>query len=190
MPGQKKPSDNYLLSRLANGDMEAYEAVFTRYYATLCAYARLFVRGGEIGENIVQDLMLYLWENRTTLRITDSLPKYLFSAVRNRCLNHLNHEMIERRVLGHIHQKLHDAFESPDFYVVEELQEKIRTAVAELPKTYREAFERNRFGRQTYEEIAAELDVSVKTVDYRIQQSLKILRIKLRDYLPLLALFI
>lgn len=190
MPGKKQLSDTTLLGRIVNGDMEAYETIFTRYYATLCAYTRLFVRGGEIGENIVQDLMLWIWENRLTLHVTDSLSKYLFSAVRNRCLNHINHEMIERRVLTHIHDRMHDEFESPDFYVVKELQQRIRTTVEELPRTYREAFEQNRFERKTYEEIAAGLGVSVKTIDYRIQQSLKILRIKLKDYLPLAALLL
>lgn len=187
MSETKHQSDTCLLERLEQSDIYAYEQIFTRYYSTLCAYTRLFVRGGETGENIVQDLMLWLWENRATLHITDSLPKYLFSAVRNRCLNHLNHEMIERRVLSRIHEKLHDQFESPDFYVVEELQEKIRAAVESLPKTYREAFELNRFQRKTYEEIAAELNVSVKTIDYRIQQSLKLLRVRLKDFLPLVA---
>lgn len=190
MSETKRLADIYLLERLKQGDMPAYEQIFTRYYSTLCAYTRLFVRGGEIGENIVQDLMLWLWENRAELRITDSLSGYLFSAVRNRCLKHLSHEMVERRVLGHLHEKLHDQFESPDFYVIEELQEKIRTAVEDLPKTYREAFELNRFERKTYEEIAAQLGVSPKTVDYRIQQSLKILRVRLKDFLPLAAAFL
>lgn len=190
MPQQKQLSDTALLGRIVNGDMEAYEAIFTRYYSTLCAYTRLFVRGGETGENIVQDLMLWIWENRQTLHVTDSLSKYLFCAVRNRCLNHINHEMIERRVLTDIHDRMHEEFESPDFYVVEELQQRIRASVEELPRTYREAFEMNRFQRKTYEEIAARLGVSVKTIDYRIQQSLKILRVKLKDYLPLAALLL
>ena len=164
--------------------MSAYEIIFTRYYSTLCAYARLFVRGGA-EENIVQNLMLWLWENRKTLRINESLSKYLFGAVRNRCLTYLNHLSIERRVLGNIHQCLSRQFESPDFYIVEELQEKIRKAVEELPESYRQAFEMNRYRNKTYEEIATELAISPKTVDYRIQQSLKILRVKLKDYLPL-----
>lgn len=191
MPETKHPTDSRLLERLGQGDKQAYELIFTRYYSTLCAYTHLFTRrGGEIGENIVQDLMLWLWENRSTLHITDSLSGYLFSATRNRCLKYLNHEMIKRRVLGHIHEKLHDQFESPDFYVIEELQEKIRTAVASLPPTYREAFELNRFQHKTYDEIAAQLNISAKTVDYRIQQSLKILRIWLKDFLPLVTLFL
>lgn len=184
-------ADIRLLERLERSDMQAYEEIFTRYYSTLCAYTRLYVRGGgEIGENIIQDLMLWLWENRTTLHITESLSRYLFRATRNRCLKYLNHEMIERRVLGQLSEKLHDQFETPDFYVIEELQERIRKAVEQLPPSYREAFELNRFQHKTYEEIAILLNVSPKTVDYRIQQSLKILRITLKEYLPLISVLL
>lgn len=190
MSQQKQTSDAVLLTRVIQSDMAAYEEIFTRYYSTLCAYARLFIRGGEAVENIVQDLMLWLWENRSTLQINGPLSRYLFAAVRNQCLTHINHEMIERRVLGRIHEKLRDQFESPDFYVVEELKERITAAVEALPPTYREAFIMNRFERKTYEDIAAELNVSVKTVDYRIRQSLKILRIQLKDFLPALWIFL
>ena len=143
--------------------------------------------------------MLWLWENRTVLCISTSLPKYLFGAVRNNCLTYLGHESIERRVLGNIRNKMCEQFEVPDFDVVEELRENIRAAVAELPAlllelelaaSYREAFEMSRFQRKTYEEIAAVLEVSPKTVDYRIQQCLKILRVKLKDYLPLLTMLL
>lgn len=183
-------ADIRLLERLEQSDMQAYEEIFTRYYTTLCAYTRLYVREEEIGENIVQDLMLWLWENRTTLHITESLSRYLFRATRNRCLKYLNHEMIERRVLGQLSEKLHDQFETPDFYVIEELQERIRKAVEQLPPSYREAFELNRFQHMTYEEIATRLNISPKTVDYRIQQSLKILRITLKEYLPLVSILL
>ncbi len=187
MQESKTLTDRALLECLAQGDKQAYEQIFTRYYATLCAYTRLYNRDPEAGENIVQDLMLWIWENRQTLHITESLSAYLFSATRNRCLKQLNHEMIERRVLGHLHERLHERFESPDFYIIEELQEKIRAAVDSLPPSYREAFEQHRFQHKSYEEIAKELNVSVKTVDYRIVQSLKILRIKLKDYLPIVC---
>ena len=189
MPERKKISDTCLLNRLVDGEMKAYEEIFVRYYPTLCAYARMYVKREETAENIVQDLMLWLWENRTVLCISTSLPKYLFGAVRNNCLTYLGHESIERRVLGNIRNKMCEQFEVPDFDVVEELRENIRAAVAELPASYREAFEMSRFQRKTYEEIAAVLEVSPKT-DYRIQQCLKILRVKLKDYLPLLTMLL
>ena len=77
-------------------------------------------------------------------------------------------------------------YEDPDFYVVEELARNIEAALSRLPESYREAFEMNRFQNLTYNEIAEKLNVSSKTVDYRIQQALKLLRVELKDYLPLL----
>ena len=133
MPERKKISATCLLNRLVDGEMKAYEEIFVRYYPTLCAYARMYVKREETAENIVQDLMLWLWENRTVLCISTSLPKYLFGAVRNNCLTYLGHESIERRVLGNIRNKMCEQFEVPDFDVVEELRENIRAAVAELP---------------------------------------------------------
>ena len=146
MPERKKISDTCLLNRLVDGEMKAYEEIFVRYYPTLCTYARMYVKREETAENIVQDLMLWLWENRTVLCISTSLPKYLFGAVRNNCLTYLGHESIERRVLGNIRNKMCEQFEVPDFDVVEELRENIRAAVADLPASYREAFEMSRAG--------------------------------------------
>ncbi len=183
-------TDTLLLELLKDGNMSAYEKVFTRYYSTLCAYARLFIKSGDVCENIVQELMLWVWENRSGLQITDSLSRYLFTATRNRCLKHISHEMVERRVLDELHKKLHGQFESPDFYIVQELEERIRNAVARLPDSYRQAYELNRYERKTYDEIASILGVSSKTVDYRIQQALKLLRVSLKDYLPAIAILI
>ena len=69
MPERKKISDTCLLNRLVDGEMKAYEEIFVRYYPTLCTYARMYVKREETAENIVQDLMLWLWENRTVLCI-------------------------------------------------------------------------------------------------------------------------
>ena len=74
--------------------------------------------------------------------------------------------------------------------MVDELTEKIEDAIQALPETYREAFVKNRFEQKTYHEIARELNVSAKTVDYRISQALKQLRVALRDYLPILGLML
>lgn len=183
-------TDTFLLDLLKSGNMAAYEKGFMRYYSTLCAYAKLFIKSSDVCENIVQELMLWVWENHSELHITDSLSKYLFTATRNRCLKHISHEMVERRVLDEMHKKLHGQFESPDFYIVKELESRIQAAVAQLPDSYRQAFELNRYEKKTYEEIATMLGVSPKTIDYRIQQALKLLRSSLKDYLPLIATFV
>ena len=64
--------------------------------------------------------------------------------------------------------------------------ENLEIALSKLPEDYRKAFEMNRFDDFTYKEIADKLNVSEKTIAYRISQALKILRIELKDYLSLL----
>lgn len=179
-------SESELLSGLIDGARQAFDEIFTRYYTSLCAYANLYVRQTEVAENIVQDLMLWLWENRAELQIHGALSHYLFTSVKNRCLTRLSREALYNSRLHTLRADISESFGVPDYYQLEELRENIRRAVEELPELYREAFEMNRFENRTYKEIAEELGISAKTVDYRIQQSLKILRVKLKDYLPLI----
>ena len=49
---------------------------------------------------------------------------------------------------------------------------------------------KNRFEQMTHKEIARELDISAKTVDYSMSQALKLLRIALKDYPPIVALML
>lgn len=183
------PDDNQLCSALRKGDEKAFDILFMRYYPALCVYARQFLND-EDAQDIVQNLMVWLWENREMLVVESTLRSYLFSAVRNSCLTELRKKEIRRKVHHQIHQNLQHLFEDPDFYVVNELIEKIEEAMATLPETYREAFAKNRFEQKTYNEIARELGVSAKTVDYRISHALKQLRVALRDYLPILGLLL
>ena len=62
---------------------------------------------------------------------------------------------------------------------MDEVRRNIEESLQRLPDSYREAFELNRFQHMTYGEIATCLEVSSKTVDYRIQQALKLLRVDL-----------
>ena len=116
-----------------------------------------------------------------------SLKNYLFKSVRNRCLTLTNRNEIKQRIQKKLQVHMEQLYEDPDFYIVEELAGKIETAIMRLPESYREAFELNRFQNMTYNEIAFKLGVSPKTIDYKIQQALKILRHELKEYLPLLA---
>ena len=175
---------------LQRGDKKAFNTFFLRYYPVLCAYATQFV-GMNDAEELIQDMMVGIWEHRREIVVESSLNGYLFRAVKNKCINHLEKHRLHEQVHLFIAGNWQSRFEDPDFYVVEELTQKIEEALERLPQTYREAFVLNRIDGKTYNEIAATLGVSSKTVDYRIQQALKSLRVELKDYLPLLiTLFI
>lgn len=182
-------SDETLFFQVQQGNEGAFEALFLRHYPALCAYARLFVEPDD-GQEIVSDVMVWLWENKEMQAFESSLKSYLFKAVKNRCLTLINRNEVKQRIEKMIFDNLQSQYDDPDFYAIQELTEKIEEALARLPENVREAFELNCFQNLTYNEIAERLGVSPKTIDYRIQQALKQLRIDLKEYLPLLLPFL
>lgn len=182
---EQPSSELVLFESICKGDKKAFDTFFEKYYSSLCAYAVQFVDLYD-SEEIVQDVMVWLWENREIIVVESSLVHYIFRAVRNKCINHLNKKKIREQVHLSILNSPRKLVEDPDFYIVEELIRKIEEALQRLPETYREAFVLNRVDGKTYKEIAELLHVSPKTIDYRLQQALKILRVELKDYLPLL----
>ena len=152
--------DIELYSLFRKGDRKAFDTLFLKYYSILCAFGKYYIPI-EDAEEVVLDIMTWLWENREFQIIETSLRSYLFVA---QCVA------------------------IPDFYVVEELMAKIEKAVMRLPDSYRITFEMSRYQDKTYKEIAKELNVSIKLVEYRIQQALRLLRVELKDYLPLITI--
>lgn len=181
--------DLHLFESIQKGDKKVFDSFFVQYYPKLCAYASQFV-SEEDAEEITQDVMVWLWENRKNIVVETSLSSYLFKAVRNKCLNSINKNKIKERVHLSVANSNQNLIDDPDFYIVEELTQKVEEALKRLPDTYREAFILSRIEGKTYKEVAGLLGVSSKTIDYRIQQSLKILRVELKDYLPLLLSFL
>lgn len=172
---------------IKQGDIIAFNRLFLLYYSPLCEYATQFVSDAD-AEELVQDVMLYLWENREFITIEKSLKSYLFASVRNRCYNAIRNGRSRGRIHSLIYDKIKDTVENPDYYIANELAANLEKVIEELPENYRNTFKLSRFGEMSNMAIAQQLGVSVKTVEYRITQSLKILREKLKDYLPLLML--
>lgn len=181
--------DKQLYISMQQGNKKAFDTLFIKYYAMLCAFARSFV-SLEDAEEVVQDTMLQIWENRKTNHIDSSVHHYLFKAVKNKCYTLMTRNSLRFQIENILTPDIQELFEDPDFYIIEELTQKIEKAILNLPESYRVAFEMHRFQNKTYQEIAEELNISSKTVDYRIQQALKQLRKELKDYLPLLLFFI
>ena len=189
MKGTYQSDNDFLLSAVQRGDQKAFDTLFRRYYPMLCAYGHRFVEL-EDAEEIVEDSLLWIWENRETLVIESSLNSYLFKMVYRRALNKLAHIDATQRADTRFYEEMQEMLQDTDYYQIEELAKRIEDAVAALPESYREAFVMHRFRDMSYKEIAETLGVSPKTIDYRIQQALKQLRVDLKDYLPLLLLLL
>lgn len=145
--------DKQLYISMQQGNKKAFDTLFIKYYAMLCAFARSFV-SLEDAEEVVQDTMLQIWENRKTNHIDSSVHHYLFKAVKNKCYTLMTRNSLRFQIENILTPDIQELFEDPDFYIIEELTQKIEKAILNLPESYRVAFEMHRFQNKTYQEIA------------------------------------
>lgn len=172
-----------------------FEKIYKLYYPKMFGFARNYVLANEDVENIVQDVFMTLWEREEELELSCSLTTYLFTLVKNRCLNFLRHKLIEEEYNVQMKEELGFklyALESLDYSYQseEELQAIIQRALDKLPERCREIFIKSRMEGMKYKEISEELGISVNTVENHIVTALKKLRVELKDYLPLLLFLV
>lgn len=173
------------------GDITAFEMLFRTYYQPLCHYAYSFLQDKEDAEEIVQSTFLMVWEKRETLAIRTSVKPYLYAMVRNACLNAIKHEKIKQRYAGEeiaLAARSHDAVSQA--VASNELEHRIKAAMDVLPEQCRMVFKLSRFEELKYAEIAEQLNISIKTVENHMGKALKIMREQLKDYLPLVIVFL
>ena len=174
----KIQTDKVLLERICKkSDMAAFDMLFRRYYPLLQAYASQFVDWDNAG-SVVQDVMLYLWEKRSSINVRNSVSTFLYTAVKYNCLSLINRGLIGRKVMDSLRLSLIEEVEPVDFDKnVYKIQRRLDSVLEKLPEPQRIVFRMNRFEGLSYKKIASELGVSVKTVEYRMSQALE----KLRD---------
>lgn len=171
-----------IITELKAGNIACFENIYREYFPALCSFASQYVSLEE-AESIVQDTMLWLWENRPSLISDMSLKSLLFTIVKNKALNKVSQDNARSKIHEDIVNKFEKKFSDPDFYLENELFELIENAINDLPEEYRVTFNLSREEQKTHKEIANLLNVSSQTVNYRIGQVIKILKEKLKDYI-------
>ena len=178
----KEINENYIIEALKNSDRKMYKKLFYFFYPTLCTYCNKFV-SFEDSEEITQDTLLWLWDNRQNLSIEKNLSSYLFKSVYNRALNKISSIDCRNKANTIYYEQMQERLQDNTYHQTDDLKDIITNSIAKLPSSYKQAFIMHRFKDMTYKEIADKLGVSNKTVDYRIQKSLKLLKEDLKDTL-------
>lgn len=182
-------SDQQVFLDIQSGQTPAFEMLFKTYYQPLCRYANSYLKDPDGAEEIVQAAFIGFWEKRKSISIETSLKSYLYRAVRNSCLNELKHEQVKQKYFAQESLKEEAQTPAADHLAIhEELDLKIRAAIMTLPEQCRLIFTMSRFEELKYQEIADQLNLSVKTVENQMGKALKIMRTQLKEYLPLLAI--
>lgn len=179
--------------KLLTDHPDYFKTLFKDYYKPLCHLSMHYLEDIDESKGVVQDAFIKLWEIRNDLNPDSNIKNFLFTLVKNSCLNILKRKQI---LLKH-HEKIkwlemHYQYESlnrmgDEYLEFNELKIKIESAIRHLPESCRKVFEMSRFEELKNREIAEKLDVSQKTVEAHLTKALKILRNELKDYLTVIA---
>jgi RNA polymerase sigma-70 factor (ECF subfamily) len=178
--------DRAWIARVRASDAVAFESMFRVYGEALCAFVSGYVRSRDEAQELVQDLFLWIWEHRYEWEVPGSLRNYLFKSARNRAISWLRHRQIEQsfraRALHAPDAPQSAAGRTDQRLVAGELALAIDRAIAQLPERCQEVFRLNRQQGLSYAEIAALLDLSVKTVEVHMGRALATLREHLAEW--------
>ena len=157
------------------GEDKAYEEVFLTYYPHLCLFANRILSDFAEAEDIVQDVFLRLWEMAPTLPEDTRLGNYLYSSVKNLCLNHLKHLQVEDSHKSKLTEAL--AFMgSLEYEDDTEVIDKLRACVGRLPEQQRKILEMRMFQDMSYKEIAERLKISEGSVHTHVKRAYNFIR--------------
>ena len=175
--------ENHVIEGIRSGKESAFQLLFELYYPKLVVFAKKYLGDLESARDVVQDFFLNLYESRRSLSIETSLKSYLYSSVKNRCLNQLRYQEVREKHMNMIWRS--ENAPDPDLdekLDATELEARIFEIVSRLPEQCRRIYIMSRVEEKRNKEIADELNLSVRTVETQISKALKTLR---NNLLPL-----
>lgn len=140
----------------------------------------------DAAKNLVHEVFIQVWDKFDTLPEDTNYKSYCYTAVRNKCLNYIRDRkkfVTIENVAEHRVAEVNSGMETS------ELEEKIEAAIASLPEKCRMVFELNRIEGLKYAEIAAKMNISVKTVEAQMSKALATMKEHLREFLTIIFIF-
>ena len=160
---------------------DTFQKVFELYYNPLCRFAAAYIKDADNAEEIVQQVFINLWQQKDTIDPDRQIKSYLFTSVKNRCLNHIRDHKKFRSYYLDVEAELEIPVAEKDNLLEQDLEKQLAEALEKLPEKCREIFMLCRFEDMKYKEVAQKLNISQKTVEAQMSKALKILREELKD---------
>lgn len=176
----KEPDKEEIIAKLRKRDESAITTLFDAYYENLYLFAEKFIYDKDNAHDIVQDVFVKIWEDSSKIVFKYSVRYYLFTSVKNKCLNYLRKLDIEDR---HNKKYIEAHIDSQTVGIIEneELIGRIKAIIEGLPGQCKEIFKLRAFYGYKYKEIAEDLDVSESVVKVQVSRANKKIREKLSE---------
>lgn len=178
MTSKKNPQD--WLEKLCKGEEEAYRFFFKEYYQILGSFALQYVKEEMIAEDIINDVIYELYRNKRLFPDIISLKSFLFTSIKNRCLNYIRGRKAQERYL----QDPQNTNESEEFFtdaiIEEEVYFLMHKAITELPEKIQEIYKLSLLGKSN-ENIATQLHLTIDSVKAYKKRGKQLLKKRLQN---------
>ncbi len=169
--------EDKLLKLIAQSNKKAFEELFLKYHKKVYAFAVKLLPYPADAEEIVQNVFMALWNQRSSLVITTTLNAYIFGIVRNMISAYIRHKITEETYMAYVLENLTEyAFITEEELEFKELETLYNHLLDQLPERRREIFLLSRNEGLSYKEIAQKLEITENTVDTQIRLALNFLR--------------
>lgn len=179
-------SEDLWLKQLSDGNEKAYRRLFDQYYSSMVMFARSFLKNDVLVEDVVQDVIYDFWMQRQSLSKVISIKAWLYAAVRNRCLNDLEHDKVVRKYLDKV--KLVDDEFILQQMIEEEVYLSLKNSIDALPGKIKEVYKLILVGKNN-KEIAFLLNLSEDAVKSYRKRGKQILKISLGNLWTLVVFY-
>lgn len=172
-----------------------FEEIYVSYFSRMKYFALEYVLSEEEAENIVQDVFTELWERKELLTYNINLVAFLFTSIKNRCIDHLRHRVIVRDAVNQIQEEYQVTLKvklaslelfDQSLLSEQDIEKIVSEVINSLPEKCREIFIKSKIEGKKQKDIASEMNISLKTVENQMNIAYKKLKSELKDYLPLL----
>lgn len=181
----KNLTDYKLLAGLKDNCHDSFKSLFNLYYSKLCSFALTLVKSKDLAEEIVQETFIKFWETRDAININVSFKAYIYKSVYNHCLIFIKKRETLRFKYNNMAREIIYHYDLANLNLDSNMQELMQEIGQEnrldkimetLPGQCKLIFNKSRFERQTYQEIADEMGLSVNTIKTQMKRALNKLR--------------
>ena len=183
-------SDKILLSEFKKGNDQALTHIMDHYHKPLCFYAYSLSNDYDGAKDIVQNIIINLWEHRKALPDIKSLKSYLYKSVYNEFLNQLRTSSRMMVFEKEYFEALKDFVDNQDGSKTRQRIALLDVEIEKLSPKCKETFLLCKREGLTYVEIADHLNISIKTVENHMVKAFSVLRKKMKEKMNLLLLLI